>query len=132
MWCHESKAVVKTAKEFEDFRFSFSSYPTLSYRTFLRSFLPPEEEEESVLTHGDIAPRNIIVDCDANGWFSVTGIIDWEDSGFYPASFESTKILYTFTESSEDDWYMYVPPCIAPASNPAGWMVHRLWDKACT
>ncbi|PPJ49693.1 hypothetical protein CBER1_02141 [Cercospora berteroae] len=32
-----------------------------------------------VLTHGDLTPRNIIVD---NG--KITGIIDWERSGFFP------------------------------------------------
>ncbi|KAI1020186.1 hypothetical protein LB503_006225 [Fusarium chuoi] len=32
-----------------------------------------------VLTHGDLSPRNIMVDAS-----TITGIIDWELSGFYP------------------------------------------------
>ncbi|KAF2217598.1 hypothetical protein CERZMDRAFT_55043 [Cercospora zeae-maydis SCOH1-5] len=39
----------------------------------------PRNNTKFVLTHGDLTPRNIIVD---NG--RVTGIIDWERSGFFP------------------------------------------------
>lgn len=32
-----------------------------------------------VLTHGDLSPRNIMVDGS-----KVTGIVDWDNAGFYP------------------------------------------------
>lgn len=62
----------------------------------------------------------------------VTGIIDWETSGFYPDYFEPAKILYLFTIHQESDWWQYLPPCIAPARNPERWLVGRLWDQAVT
>jgi tRNA A-37 threonylcarbamoyl transferase component Bud32 len=42
-----------------------------------------------VLTHGDIAPRNIIV---RDG--KIVAILDWELSGFYPEYWEYVKALY--------------------------------------
>jgi aminoglycoside phosphotransferase (APT) family kinase protein len=42
----------------------------------------------SVFTHGDVRADNIMVkrDPDINDRYVVTGIIDWEFSGFYPAA----------------------------------------------
>lgn len=42
--------------------------------------------QRSVFTHGDIGTDNIMVkqDPDSSGQYIVTGIIDWEASGFYP------------------------------------------------
>jgi hypothetical protein len=67
------------------------------------------------------------------GEYVVTGIIDWEESGFYPAWFEASKVLYTFCEDGREemqDWWRYVPDCIAQARYPTEWAVGRLWDKA--
>ncbi|QKX55273.1 uncharacterized protein TRUGW13939_02365 [Talaromyces rugulosus] len=46
-------------------------------------------KHEIVLTHSDIAPRNIIVRGD-----HIVGILDWEMAGFYPAYWEYAKALY--------------------------------------
>jgi hypothetical protein len=50
--------------------------------------LPPSS---SVLTHCDLVPRNILVDGDR-----ITGIIDWEFSGWYPEYWE-----YAFVRHKE-------------------------------
>jgi aminoglycoside phosphotransferase (APT) family kinase protein len=44
----------------------------------------------SVFTHGDIAPRNIMVD----ETYRITGILDWEEGGWYLDYWE----LHTFHE----------------------------------
>ncbi|KAI0364196.1 hypothetical protein BV20DRAFT_1057400 [Pilatotrama ljubarskyi] len=44
-----------------------------------------------VLTHNDLAPRNILID----GNFNVSGIVDWECAAWLPEYWEYTKALYT-------------------------------------
>ena len=56
------------------------------YEHELPSMLP--KSNQSVFTHGDIAPRNIMVE---NG--NITGIIDWEHAGWYPDYWEYAQIM---------------------------------------
>ena len=42
-----------------------------------------------VLTHGDMSPRNIIVQ-----GTKVVALLDWEMAGYYPEYWEYTKALY--------------------------------------
>lgn len=51
-----------------------------------------------VFTHADLNPRNILVDRVAQpdgtrGW-EVTGIVDWETSGYYPEYWDYTKAMF--------------------------------------
>jgi len=50
----------------------------------LLSFL--KDDHRIVLTHGDLQPRNIVVQGD-----KVTGIIDWEFGGWYSEYWEYVK-----------------------------------------
>lgn len=43
-----------------------------------------------VFTHGDLNPRNILAE---NG--KITGIVDWENAGWFPEYWEYTKAHYT-------------------------------------
>ncbi len=43
----------------------------------------------SVFTHGDIAPRNIMV----NETHRITGILNWETAGWYSDYWEYAKIM---------------------------------------
>jgi aminoglycoside phosphotransferase (APT) family kinase protein len=132
----DSETTMTTATEFRDFQFSIEAPCGPDYAAFLRSLLPPPDPNEpAVFTHGDVFPGNIMIDVDPTtpGEYVVRGIIDWEESGFYPSWFEATKVLYTFNEDGRNemqDWWHYVPACIAPASYAAEWAVGRLWDKA--
>ena len=47
------------------------------------------KSDRAVFTHGDIAPRNIVVDENGN----ITGIIDWEWAGWYPDYWEYAQIM---------------------------------------
>jgi Phosphotransferase enzyme family len=57
------------------------------YAKELPSMLP--HSDVSVFTHGDIAPRNIMVD----ETYCTTGILDWEGAGWYPDYWEYANIL---------------------------------------
>lgn len=49
-----------------------------------------QRETRFVLTHGDLSPRNIMVDGSR-----ITGILDWDNAGFYPewAEYAFAKVL---------------------------------------
>jgi Phosphotransferase enzyme family len=49
-------------------------------------------------THGDFAPRNIMVKRDG----TITAIIDWDSTGWFPEYCEYTKVM--FTPYAPDDW----------------------------
>jgi Phosphotransferase enzyme family len=119
---------ILSAAEFEEFQFSNPKFGGCSYVTFLRSFLP-RLKKGSIFTHGDVRKANIMVDRNEDHSWTVTGIIDWEDGGFYPDYFESTKLTRTMNVVDEDDWYSYIPHCIAPTRFPFRWLVDRIWDK---
>lgn len=80
---------ITTTKEFEDLQFSARQHGSTTYVELLRSLLVHDNSnpmQKSVFTHGDIGTDNIMVkqDPDSSGQYIVTGIIDWEDSCFYP------------------------------------------------
>ncbi|TGJ86550.1 hypothetical protein E0Z10_g2230 [Xylaria hypoxylon] len=70
-----------------------------SYREQLLDFLP--HSNKAVFTHGDIAPRNIMVNDSA----SITGVIDWENSGWYPDYWEFANIQ---KPSADFDWMKWM------------------------
>ncbi|KAK3176560.1 hypothetical protein OEA41_007883 [Lepraria neglecta] len=55
----------------------------------------------SVFTHGDIAPRNIMVDQSGH----ITSIIDWELAGWYPDYWEYANIM---KPSMDHDWQSWM------------------------
>jgi hypothetical protein len=128
---HMTREIISTVAQFEDFQFSIPPHDGSSWVNFLRSFLPPAPST-TVFTHGDVRPANIMVDINESGKYLVTGIIDWETSGFYPDYFEPAKILFLFPIHQAPDWWQYLPPCIAPARNPERRLVSRLWDITVT
>ena len=66
------------------------------YAGALLDMLP--RSQASVFTHGDIAPRNILVDRES---FELTGFVDWEHSGWYPDYWEYANIM---KPSVDRDW----------------------------
>ena len=66
-----------------------------SYPEELPSILP--RSSASVFTHGDLTPRNIIV----NSAGRITGILDWENAGWYPDYWEYANIM---KPSRDTDW----------------------------
>ncbi|KAF2422834.1 hypothetical protein EJ08DRAFT_652991 [Tothia fuscella] len=97
-----SEGVIQTAQEFEDFKFSRPNFGSYMFIQFLGR-LAPAYESEIVFTHGDVRPDNIIVEAGQNGRYSVTGILDWEFSGFYPEYHESTKLTNCLSPNDKSD-----------------------------
>lgn len=112
---------------FEDFKFSISHFASETYIKFLKTFLPMSEPVV-VFTHGDLRPANIMVKMDKNHDCTLTGIIDWEYSGFYPDYHESTKCTNLLFPGHDSDWYEYLPHCVSPFRFPQWWLVDRLLD----
>jgi hypothetical protein len=52
----------------------------------------PPTEQDSVLTHHDLAPQNLAIDLNGRLW-----LFDWEYTGFYPIYFECAAMQnFTF------------------------------------
>lgn len=129
--CALFKGII-TATEFSDLQFSARHHGSNTYVKLLRSLLDNDNScliHGSVFTHGDVRTENIMVKQDLrnNGHYIVTGIIDWEDSGFYPAYYECTTLTRTLSLVDEDDWYLYLPGSISPSKFPIRWLVDRIW-----
>jgi thiamine kinase-like enzyme len=109
----EAGKPLHTVAEFEDFVFSYRPWVTNTHVQFLQTLLPASRfEEECVFTPCDVRTDNIMVDKDENGDWTVSGIIDWEEAGFYPAYWEAAKSTRCFLANNDDDWYLMLPPCI--------------------
>ncbi|KAI4167669.1 MAG: hypothetical protein LQ343_007023 [Gyalolechia ehrenbergii] len=118
---------IDSCAEFEDFIFSSPHFGSFEYITQLRRLLR-SHTAEIVFTHGDFRPENIVVQSDLHGNYTLSGIIDWEKSGFYPDYFESIKATSNMSSSNEEDWYLYLPWCASPTTYPVAWLVDRVWD----
>ncbi|KAL9110170.1 MAG: hypothetical protein Q9227_005230 [Pyrenula ochraceoflavens] len=64
------------------------------YKDTLLDMLP--RSEQSVFTHGDVAPQNIMVE-DGH----IVGVLDWELSGWYPDYWEYANIM---KPRIEEEW----------------------------
>lgn len=123
---------ITTITQFNELQFSAVHHGSATYVEFLRSFLKHDNTStlthESVFTHGDVRTDNIMVKKDPDtDDYVVTGIIDWEDSGFYPAWHECTVLTRTLSLVDNDDWYLYLPASISPLNYPVHWLIDRLW-----
>ncbi|KAK3176922.1 hypothetical protein OEA41_008248 [Lepraria neglecta] len=74
-------------------------YAGQRYAETLLDMLP--QSSASIFTHGDVAPRNIMVDQSGH----VTGIIDWELAGWYPDYWEYANIM---KPSMDDNWQSWM------------------------
>lgn len=59
------------------------------------------QSKVSHFTHGDVAPRNILVDESCR----ITGIIDWELAGWYPEYWEYANIM---KPTRDEDWQSWM------------------------
>jgi hypothetical protein len=123
-----SQEPITSQKAFEDFQFSNPHFGSPIFISFLRQ-LSPSPSGRCVFTHGDVRPENITVELSDDDGYRVTGLLDWEASGFYPKHQESTKITNCLATNEESDWYLFLPPCISPHEYPQRWLLDRVWDR---
>ena len=113
---------LNSLKEYEDWQWSFASRAGPIFIQFLRGFLEPRKSSSYVFSHGDLRTDNIMVRQNSNDKWVLSGIIDWEHSGFYPKSFESQRVAIVHEPS---DWPMWLPDCMSPKEFPLEWFVDR-------
>ncbi|KAJ3823775.1 kinase-like protein [Lentinula raphanica] len=75
------------------------------------------DDHRICFTHGDLAPRNIMVKGD-----EVTAIIDWEEAGWYPEHWELVKAMWSTIK--DPDWHEAVKLIIG-GNYEAEWMLDR-------
>ena len=116
---------ITTVKDFESFL-----YPSLRAPNFTKFIdrlcqpcvAPQQLEIQCVFTHGDLRPDNITVES-SDGQFRITGLLDWEYSGFYPEYYELIRSTNCLSFSADDDWYLFLPECISPERYGMRWLL---------
>ncbi|KAK6003411.1 hypothetical protein QM012_009182 [Aureobasidium pullulans] len=117
-----------TIEEFWEFRYGHPRNHGTSYCRVLRQVTFPPRAQKIFFTHGDLHPANVVVRVDDQGQWTISGLIDWEMSGFYPEDFECVKATNRLSPLEDEDWYSYLPSCISPQTYSHGWFSDRLWD----
>ncbi|OBT67899.1 hypothetical protein VE03_02438 [Pseudogymnoascus sp. 23342-1-I1] len=108
-----SRAQLYTSAELWDFQYANAPVGSATYLEFLRRLTAPF----------------VARDAGRIGGYEVTGVIDWEMSGFYPEDFECTKVTNTMAANEEDDWFLHLPSCVSPARFPERWLSDFAWEK---
>ena len=67
-----------------------------------------------IFTHGDLDQSNILVSKEGAGPIRILALIDWYQSGWYPAHWEVLKAH--MVASPEGDWGEYIPRVLKPAT----------------
>lgn len=126
----KSPKPISTSLEFHKYSTALADWDLAEspYMVLLHSTVPPPEPG-SVFTHGELRTGNIMVDKDENGQYLVTGIIDWEFSGFYPEYQESVSMTRYTRFGMDDDWCLYLPDVVAPQRNPLRFLFDQLMDR---
>ncbi len=133
--CKDARRHIRTcqdrlfsAKDFVDFLLSNPHFGGHIYVNLLRN-LWHTQSSSVVFTHGDLQPPNVMVEERDDGYHRVTGLIDWEMSGYYPDWFECVKATNNLsTTESQCDWSLFLPTCISPQRYPLPWLLDRIWD----
>lgn len=124
-----SEIPIISLEDFETFLFS-SSHPGGSvFVKFLRQLSPSSTNHPGpriVFTHGDLRPDNIMVELADDNKYMVSGILDWEYSGFYPDYYESVRCTNCLGPYEEDDWFLYLPECVSPNTYAQWWLLDRV------
>ncbi|CAG8088628.1 unnamed protein product [Penicillium nalgiovense] len=124
-----SETPITSLKDFETFLFS-SPHPGgkvfVEFLSQLSSSFPDHSGPRIVFTHGDIRPDNIMVELDDNNKYMLSGILDWEYSGFYPDYYESVRCTNCLGPYEEDDWFLYLPECVSPKFYAQWWLLDRV------
>ncbi|KAJ4254487.1 hypothetical protein NW762_010086 [Fusarium torreyae] len=95
----DEKGPLSTIKEFNDWLFAIATRQDpqpgkeiqgLDHPDMYRDMLP--DYGNIYFTHGDLTLGNIMVSGSSNS-YAITGIIDWEQAGWYPEYWEYCKLL---------------------------------------
>jgi hypothetical protein len=127
-----SNTPIFSLEDFETFLFSSPHAGGSVFVEFLRRLSPSFAQTSGsriVFTHGDIRPDNIMVELADNNQYMISGILDWEYSGFYPDYYESVRCTNCLSPYEEDDWFLYLPECISPNTYAQWWLLDRVRES---
>ena len=117
-----SKGRIDSVEQYDEFLFSNVRYGSPKYLDFLRGF-QLKTSNQVCFSHGDVRPDNIIVQRGQDGKYDVSGIVDWEFSGFYPGHYECSKVTTCLSTDETSDWYERLPPSLSPFAWPVRWLL---------
>ncbi|RGP60910.1 aminoglycoside 3 -phosphotransferase choline kinase protein [Fusarium sporotrichioides] len=83
----------------------YSTVPTHVSKALVKQF---RTDYPSVLTHGNLCPRNIIVSNNTIAW-----ILGWDCAGHYPVWWEYARFFEARTTEENSDWYEYAEQIFA-------------------
>ncbi|PYI24696.1 hypothetical protein BO99DRAFT_478261 [Aspergillus violaceofuscus CBS 115571] len=117
---------ILTVDEFEDFLFNSDRPGGEVFVEVLRqlSLATQLPSPAIVFTHGDLRPENIAVNYENNEW-TISGLIDWEYSGFYPKYYQAIRCTNCMAPYKEKDWYLFIPNCDSPKRYKHWWLLDR-------
>ncbi|KAL4778720.1 kinase-like domain-containing protein [Aspergillus varians] len=121
-----SNQPITTIEEFEQFLFKGYRTGGNAFLSLMNELRPPASPCRIVFTHGDLRPDNITVEMAEDHGYIVTGLIDWEYSGFYPEYYEAAKTTNCLSPYEEDDWYLFLPDCVSPKRYAHWWLLDRV------
>jgi hypothetical protein len=121
-----STKAIWNAEGFNDFIFSNPNFGSPLFVQFFRNFSTPGN---IVFPHGDVRPENIIVQMSDDDQCRITGLLDWEFSGFYPDYHDSVKSTNCLATNEDSDWYQFLPPCVSPYRYPVRWLLDYNWGR---
>ncbi len=130
----QSKEAIRNSRDFESFYFSNPKYGGDIWITLLRQLYGNMRlgysagHSDCVLTHADLRPANIMVEFKPDSDIAVSGIIDWECSGFYPAWWETVKAMTLIGDGEESDWLEYLPLTISHHTYVERLLLDRIWS----
>ena len=87
------------------------------------------QHTDSIFTHYDLSPRNILVKLDSNGQLGISGIVDFEFAGFFPPEDEFTNTVV----AHEGDWPDHAWSSFSSHLQFSGVDIPegKLWKQAC-
>lgn len=121
-----SNQPITTIDEFDQFLFKGYRTGGNAFLSLMNELRPPASSCRIVFTHGDLRPDNITVEVAEDRGYIVTGLIDWEYSGFYPEYYEAAKTTNCLSPYEEDDWYLFLPDCVSPKRYAHWWLLDRV------
>lgn len=126
----KSDKPITTLDEFEDFLFTSPFPGGAVFVELLRQLSPMSSASlpRVVFTHGDLQPHNILVDM-VGKKYVVSGLLDWEYSGFYPEYYEAVRSTNCLAPNELNDWYLFLPECISPKRYSHWWLLDMAREK---
>jgi len=120
-----AKGPFSSVKDFHDwYTYIPCSYPGHERSTYVNPYrhdLP--DDVPIVFTHNDLHPSNIMISCEPGAGVKISAIIDWHQSGWYPAYWEGCKLRWS--SSYDTPWVTkYLPEVREEPNCYEAWMYY--------